>query len=939
MKKLYFFLICLLYSVGAIGQTLTYPPPPIGAYINAGSGWNPWSAAAGFGALGFTPQPFGLYCQASAGAAWTPCVPGAGGGVTQLVAGTNITLSPPTGLGVVTITASSTAATAFSAITTGTNATALLMGTGGSLGTSGTGTITATAMPAGGLTGQVAVANGGTGAATSAANSVFGNFTAGIAAPGFSVTPVFSAATLTNFPTFNQNTTGSAAKWTTPRNLAGNSVDGSANVPFANAFIVQGTTDAGLSGAQFLGALATGALCNTTTTGVLSICAAAPTSVSNVDGTLTISPTTGAVVASLALGHANTWTSAQTLPSPIFTGTPDASGAAQFKLPVAAAYASLANGEQGYDTTNKNWHIWGNAVDNIEAIVPVSTTITNTHCAEWLNTAGVITLTDAGSACGSGGGAAFQVNGVALTSATTVNFQNSAATNGLTLTFTNPSVGNVQLGFTGTLTNAGLANSAITIAGTPVALGGSTSSFPNPGAIGGTTPSTGAFTTLSATNTVSGSATTSSFSVLPTWNTTGVVDAGIFENVTNTASGTGSLLIDLQIGSTSEFKVDKAGNETIGGSFTAGSAGGVGGTLTLPEGTAATGAASSDLIYGLASSHRAVMNNNAAGALTVVGIATAGTAANCVKLAANGIDIVDNGSACGGAISFPQTVAGTTNSGGILYFSSTTVLSSSAILNTNVLTKGGGAGGAPTNSLITDSGITATYTGTGGYVAPVFVANGTTAGFVDYPQGTTSSAVAPCNTATSICEQAPTAVTSYLITKPGAAPTNNFSSKTTTTAGVESFSKMHQVIVLTGSAYTNATTGFTNVASTTNLNFALDASTAYGGTCYLVYSASVATAGPKIQFTGPASPTAVLYTTQFNLVSSGSAPTYAESPAAVAFSTSQTAGTAVTATTNQAVRIQFGVVNGVNAGTLQLQAAANGVGTLTIQPGSYCTMQ
>jgi hypothetical protein len=76
------------------------------------------------------------------------------------------------------------------------------------------------------------------------------------------------------FPTFNQNTTGSAAKWTTPRLLAGNSVDGSANVPFANAFIAQGTTDSGLSGAQFLGALATGILKNTTTTGVLSIAVA-----------------------------------------------------------------------------------------------------------------------------------------------------------------------------------------------------------------------------------------------------------------------------------------------------------------------------------------------------------------------------------------------------------------------------------------------------------------------------------------------------------------------------------------------------------------------------------------------------------------------------------------------------------------------------------------
>ena len=48
------------------------------------------------------------------------------------------------------------------------------------------------------------------------------------------------------------------------------------------------------------------------------------TSVSNSDGTLTISPTTGAVVASLALGHANTWTGQQTFVAPVLgaaTGT------------------------------------------------------------------------------------------------------------------------------------------------------------------------------------------------------------------------------------------------------------------------------------------------------------------------------------------------------------------------------------------------------------------------------------------------------------------------------------------------------------------------------------------------------------------------------------------------------------------------------------------
>lgn len=72
----------------------------------------------------------------------------------------------------------------------------------------------------------------------------------------------------------NASTATTAAAWTTARNLAGNSVDGSANVAFLNKFIVQGTTDAGLSGAQFLGSLGTGILKNTTTTGVLSIAVA-----------------------------------------------------------------------------------------------------------------------------------------------------------------------------------------------------------------------------------------------------------------------------------------------------------------------------------------------------------------------------------------------------------------------------------------------------------------------------------------------------------------------------------------------------------------------------------------------------------------------------------------------------------------------------------------
>lgn len=74
-------------------------------------------------------------------------------------------------------------------------------------------------------------------------------------------------------PTLNQNTSGSAATLLNSRLLAGNSFNGSANVPFTNKFIVQGTTDSGLPNAQFLGALATGILKNTTSTGVLTAAA------------------------------------------------------------------------------------------------------------------------------------------------------------------------------------------------------------------------------------------------------------------------------------------------------------------------------------------------------------------------------------------------------------------------------------------------------------------------------------------------------------------------------------------------------------------------------------------------------------------------------------------------------------------------------------------
>lgn len=53
------------------------------------------------------------------------------------------------------------------------------------------------------------------------------------------------------------------------------------------------------------------------------------------------------------------------------------------------------------------------------------------------------------------------------------------------------------------------------------------------------------------------------FNMLDTWAASGTVFTGIKLNVVDTASAAGSLLMDLQVGGSSRFKVDKAGSVTV----------------------------------------------------------------------------------------------------------------------------------------------------------------------------------------------------------------------------------------------------------------------------------------------------------------------------------------------------------------------------------------
>jgi hypothetical protein len=64
------------------------------AYVSPSAGvWNPWSSAAVWGALGSAPTITRLYCQASAGAAWTPCSPSGVTNITGSVTATGCTVS------------------------------------------------------------------------------------------------------------------------------------------------------------------------------------------------------------------------------------------------------------------------------------------------------------------------------------------------------------------------------------------------------------------------------------------------------------------------------------------------------------------------------------------------------------------------------------------------------------------------------------------------------------------------------------------------------------------------------------------------------------------------------------------------------------------------------------------------------------------------------
>ena len=142
------------------------------------------------------------------------------------------------------------------------------------------------------VTSSKALAGSGAGITTGPASGVTSGDVASFTGTGGQIAD--SGVAYTNIPLLNGN----------------NTYSGTSN--FSNAtFLLSGLASLPGSGNYCLQISSTGAL--STTGGSCGSGSGAVNSVANSDGTLTISPTTGSVVASIALAHANTWTATQTL--------------------------------------------------------------------------------------------------------------------------------------------------------------------------------------------------------------------------------------------------------------------------------------------------------------------------------------------------------------------------------------------------------------------------------------------------------------------------------------------------------------------------------------------------------------------------------------------------------------------------------------------------
>jgi hypothetical protein len=379
------------------------------------------------------------------------------------------------------------------------NVTGSLTAVGDITGTAGV-TLTATA-------GTLALAATGVNSITASTNGAvkFTIDSAGNITPGITNTQTLGAAgdvwstvyatTFTGALTGNADT---ATKWATARTLAGNSVDGSANVAFSNKFVVQGTTDAGLSGAQFLGALGTGIVKNTTTTGVLSIAVAAdfPTLNQNTTGsaaTLTTSRNINGVAFNGSADITVT-AAASTLTGTTLNATVVNSSLTSVGTITSGTWSGLFGAVSGANLTNitagnLSGTIPGAVLGNSTTYVGTTAVALNRASAN-LGLTGITSLAMPGATSGT-----ITLTPAATAGTTAITIPATAGT--LITTGDTGTVTNTMLA--GSIANAKLANSAVTVGTTAISLGSSSTTLAGLTSVSSTS-FTGALTGAASSN-------------------------------------------------------------------------------------------------------------------------------------------------------------------------------------------------------------------------------------------------------------------------------------------------------------------------------------------------------------------------------------------------------------------------------------------------------
>ena len=285
-----------------------------------------------------------------------------------------------------------------------------------------------------------------------------------------------------------------------------------------------------------------------------------------------------------AVSHAALFNTANT-----WTGLQDFSEAT-WKVPTGAGFTASATSMLGYDSTAKSMHLYINNADSIAAAF--TTAPAGSKCLQSSGITGLISET--AGACNSSS---------ALSSITAATGANTIASGNNGAQIWNWALTSNQVAFTFGETTAAtsgtLGNQYITKIAT---LAGSTA------------------VPFNVSNSLTGTQTLPALYITPTWNTTGVVDAALLVNPTNTASGTGSLLADFQLGGTSEWKVDKAGNSTQTGSGQFGAATcttlGTAGGFCAAEGTEPTNVAGATTLTPDSTTHEIMVATNGASTAT-----------------------------------------------------------------------------------------------------------------------------------------------------------------------------------------------------------------------------------------------------------------------------------------------------------------------------------